>query len=385
MHRESPWEYVLVGGGLQNCLVALALLSKRPEAELLLLERGSSLGGNHIWCFHAGDVSPEARKFVDPLVVRRWPGYDVFFPRRERGLEEPYAAVTSERLDQVVRERIGAAPRAKLLTDADVTAVGRDFVRLSDGSEHRARLVVDARGPERLPLHDRVGYQKFLGLELRLRRPAARDRPVVMDARVPQTDGFRFFYWLPFEPDRVLLEDTYFSDGPELDLPGLRQGILDYAREAGLEVAEVEREEVGVLPLPTRHVAAPRAESPLIAGYQGGWFHPTTGYSFPMALRLAEVLALGPPDQVFGAEWTRLVAGHRAGLRYALLLNRMLFGAFRPEDRYHVLERFYGLPVETIRRFYALTLTGADRARILVGRPPRGFSLRRALTSRTFP
>jgi lycopene beta-cyclase len=157
MQTETPWDYVLVGGGLQNCLMALALLAERPETELLMLERGPGLGGNHIWCFHAGDVSSEARGFVDPLVVRRWPGYDVFFPGRERRLEESYAAVTSSRLDQVVRARIQAAPRARIMTGVEVTAVGRDFVRLSDGSEHRARLVVDARGPEGLPLHGVVG------------------------------------------------------------------------------------------------------------------------------------------------------------------------------------------------------------------------------------
>jgi lycopene beta-cyclase len=385
MIPRAQWDYVLVGGGLQNCLMALALLTERPEAALLLLERGPVLGGNHIWCFHAGDVSAKAERFVGPLVVRRWPGYEVLFPGRQRQLDEPYAAVTSSRLDQVVRERVQAAPRTELLTGVEVTSVGRDFVRLSDGTEHRARLVVDARGPEGLPLHGVVGYQKFLGLELRLRAPAARDRPVVMDARVPQTDGFRFFYWLPFEPDRLLLEDTYFSDSPDLDLAALRRGILDYAREAGLEVAEVEREERGVLPLPTRHVPVPSGRSPLIGGYQGGWFHPTTGYSFPMALRLAELVAASPPEQVFGVDWRGLVARHRADLRYALLLNRMLFGAFRPEDRYHVLERFYGLPVDTIRRFYALTLTRADRFRILCGRPPRGFSWQRALASQALP
>ena len=35
---------------------------------------------------------------------------------------------------------------------------------------------------------------------------------VVMDATVPQEDGFRFVYALPLDPDRVLVEDTYFSD-----------------------------------------------------------------------------------------------------------------------------------------------------------------------------
>jgi lycopene beta-cyclase len=59
----------------------------------------------------------------------------------------------------------------------------------------------------------------------------------------------------------------------------------------------------------------------------------------------------------------------------------MLFGAFAPQERYHVLERFYRLPESTIRRFYALETLAMDRARILCGRPPRGFSLRRLLAS----
>jgi hypothetical protein len=48
------------------------------------------------------------------------------------------------------------------------------------------------------------------------------------------------------------------------------------------------------------------------------------------------------------------------------------FEGFPPEERVHVFERFYRLPADTIARFYALTLTRADRLRILCGRPPQG-------------
>jgi lycopene beta-cyclase len=69
-------------------------------------------------------------------------------------------------------------------------------------------------------------------------------------------------------------------------------------------------------------------------------------------------------------------------MRYCFWLNRLLFGAFAPEQRFEVLQRFYGLPADTIRRFYALELTRLDRTRILCGRPPRGFSALRLLQSR---
>ena len=39
----------------------------------------------------------------------------------------------------------------------------------------------------------------------------------------------------------------------------------------------------------------------------------------------------------------------------------------------------FRLPESLVRRFYALELTALDRARILVGRPPRGMSLRAAV------
>ena len=52
------------------------------------------------------------------------------------------------------------------------------------------------------------------------------------------------------------------------------------------------------------------------------------------------------------------------------MLSTMLFGAASPKGRYKVLERFYHLPQGLIERFYAGRSTWADRARILVGKPP---------------
>jgi lycopene beta-cyclase len=54
----------------------------------------------------------------------------------------------------------------------------------------------------------------------------------------------------------------------------------------------------------------------------------------------------------------------------------MLFLAAEPPERRAVLERFYRLPESVIARFYAGSTTAADKARILIGRPP--VSLRRA-------
>lgn len=373
------YDYLLIGGGLQNALIAQALLTRSPEVRLCLVEKEQELGGNHLWCFHSADVSAEGRALVDPLVVRRWPGYRVRFPRLERRLASPYAAISSERLAQVVRGTFARHPSSRLVFGRGAHSVHERGARLSDGEEIRARVVIDARGPEAHPRAGVLGYQKFVGLELELEQPTTLDEPVVMDATVPQSDGFRFVYTLPFSATRVLVEDTYFSDDAALDRPALRARALAYARSAGFGNVRIVREESGILPLPARS-SAPRSGSPLVAGYAGGWFHPTTGYSLPVAVRLALHIAASTPETLFDARFDALVREHARQQRYAFLLNRLLFEAVPEGARRNVLERFYRLPEASIARFYALSTTALDRARIICGRPPRGLSIGRALT-----
>lgn len=376
------FDYLLVGGGLGNALIALSLFESRPGARVCLIERSAGLGGNHLWCFHQGDVEEAEHRYLSQLTTVRWPRYEVRFPDRSRTLEQAYAAVSSQRLDEVVRFAFAARPGSQLLLGRRAVSTTADSVSLDDGSLLRADVVVESRGPENFSAGERTGYQKFLGLELKLRRPCPIEHPLLMDALLPQLDGFRFMYALPLAPDRVLLEDTYFSDTPELDRARLTSEILAYAQKHGFDVEAVLREETGVLPLPTRMPRRdnPAPGGPFVAGYQGGWFHPVTGYSFPMAARVARAIAQTGKVALRAQVWPALVRQQRAQLRFCLFLNKLLFGAFEPEQRRNVIERFYGLPADSVRRFYAMTLTHADRARILCGRPPRGLSLGRALS-----
>jgi len=371
-------EYLLAGGGLQNSLIALALLEQRPDTRLLLIEREPQLGGNHTWCFHTGDVPAQARPWMDRLVVKRWACHDVCFPRHRRRLQQEYSAVTSARLHEVVSERVRRAPHARLLR-ASVRATEPGGVTLEDGTRRRGQLVIDARGPTRHPATPARAVQKFLGLELQVAPGGVPEFPVLMDATVEQIDGFRFVYLLPWATDRVLLEDTYYSTSAELDRSSIARRILDYAEQRGMVVQRVLREESGVLPLPLRPELPSATRGLILAGYAGGLFHPTTGYSLPVAVRFALHIASRPARAALDTGYADWIAGHRRQVRYAVWLNRLLFEAFAPEHRRHVLERFYRLPPATIRRFYALETTPLDRARILCGKPPTGFSLSRLL------
>jgi lycopene beta-cyclase len=368
-------DYLLVGGGLQNALIASALTHHQPTARVAVVEQAARLGGNHLWCFHALDVPEPSVPFVEPFVVRRWPTYRVRFPSYERALDEPYAAVTSDAVHERLSD-LAAAGRLGLVLGRAARTIEPGRVELESGEKLTARVVIDSRGPERFARHEAIGYQKFLGLELEVTPESAPAEPTLMDCSVEQVDGLRFFYVLPLAPGRVLVEDTYFSDHPNLDVTALEAEILAYSERNGLVVRAIARRERGVLPLPARAAVIREYDARLLrAGYQGGWFHPTTGYSFPLAVRVATIVATSSEGEL-AERLGELAARTARQQRFASLLNRMLFRGFVPERRRAAFERFYRLPPETVRRFYALSLTSADRARIVCGRPPRGLSAR---------
>jgi lycopene beta-cyclase len=362
-------DIAILGGGLAGGLIALALARHRPELRLLLVDQGAHFGGNHVWSFFASDIAPGDEWLVEPLIAARWAGYEVRFPAHSRALSTAYRSATSERLDMALR---AALPAEALKTGAVVGEVWQDGV-IIDGARMSVGGVIDARGPCGLP-GMAGGWQKFLGQMLRLDRPHGLAHPIVMDATVEQIDGYRFVYCLPFSATDIFVEDTYYADDPALDLPALRARIVDYAATQGWSVAEVVREETGVLPVVASgdfEAFWPR-DAPSRAGSRAALFHPLTSYSLPDAVRFATQICRLPDlsgAALAEASYTCAQSHWRRGSFYRML-TRMLFGAAEPAKRYKMLERFYRLPEPLIQRFYAGRSTGADAVRVLAGRPP---------------
>jgi lycopene beta-cyclase len=187
-----------------------------------------------------------------------------------------------------------ALPADALMLGARALSVSPTAVVLASGERIEATGVIDARGAGDLSQFE-LGWQKFLGRELRLEAPHGRDRPTIMDAKVPQLDGFRFVYSLPFAPDRMFVEDTYFSEVGKLSVSTLRKRVDGYAAAQGWTIAECLREEQGVLPITMGgdFQAYWHSGGRGIAkiGMRAGLFQPATGYSLPDAVRSAVRLA----------------------------------------------------------------------------------------------
>lgn len=375
--EPSPLDFLLVGGGLANALIALAVLEQRPDARILLVEREQRVGGEHTWCFHEQDVPAKLAEVIDGLIEFRWAGYEVRFPRFQRKLGCPYRGFGAERLARRVEEAFAKARNAELRLGTSVSGVGQGSVLLESGERLRARWVIDARGPRPEQTRGRSGYQIFVGHEVLLTAPHGLTVPIVMDATVEQVGGYRFVYVLPLGERRLLVEDTVFADGPELDEALFAERLGIYMRLAGWRVEDVVRQERGVLPMEfTGCGPEPMGSGLLRVGYGGGWVHPATGYSFPLAARLAARVAACEDLDKLPDALAPLANEVAVQSRYGRFLNRLLFRWYGPESRVDVFRRFYRLPEELISRFYALRMLRRDRFRILVGRPPRGLSIR---------
>lgn len=360
-------DIAIVGGGLAGGLATLALARRRPDLDVRLVEPGP-VGGNHLWSFFDGDVAARDRWLIEPLIAHRWSGYEVAFPAYRRAIAMPYNSIDSETLAEAVAALL---PPERLIAKA-ATRLAPQSVLLEGGDRLAARHVIDARGIGDLTGVD-CGWQKFVGQALRVAGGHGLTQPVVMDATVDQIGGYRFVYCLPFDAETVFVEDTYYGDSADLDVGEVRGRIADYAAAQGWSVTEVAREETGWLPVVMAgdfDAIWPRDDAVARIGVRAGRFHATTGYSLPDAVRTAAALLALVDRADLGARLRTDAAKAWQRQRFYRMLGAMLFRAAEPAERYRIFQRFYRLSPALIARFYAGASSGADRLRLLSGRPP---------------
>ncbi len=373
-------DVAIIGGGLAGGLIALALLRQRPELRLALIESGERLGGDHRWSWFAGDLSEEGDALLDSFRQSTWDsGYDVRFPQYQRTLATGYRSLSSADF-AVGLTRLLPPEAIRLKCYASV--LDAEGVTLASGERIPARAVIDCRAFEPSP-HLTGGWQVFMGRHVQLDQPHGIERPVIMDASVDQLapsgggNAYRFVYVLPLGAHDVFVEDTYYADSPLIDRSALSSRLDAYCRRYGWEHGRIVGNEAGVLPVIDggnfrAYRDSHRIAGVALAGARGGFTHPLTSYTLPIAVDNA--LAIAREVDLTGAQLAAFSEArarqHWNRTRFYRRLARMLFGAAEPARRRDIFENFYKLPEALIERFYAARSTPLDRMRIMLGKPP---------------
>ena len=361
--NHDKWDCIILGGGLAGSLFFYALRKKQPELKVLLIEKDSSLGGNKTWSFHETDL-PNNCDWIRPLISKTWNSYEVIFPKYKRLIESPYHSIKSDDLSEKILKEYSES----ILLNTYALSFDRQNVNLNNGDIYSATEVIDCTGWKAAP-EGPFGYQKFIGLDIKTKSKHGLTYPILKDASVPQTDGYRFFYVLPWSDDELLVEDTYYSNSPELDSETIKKEILAYT-EKRWSIHSILRSESGSLRLPLNtNLSIQNSDKNISIGASSEIYQPVTGYTFPETILRVHLLTSSNIS-----EWkntlSSLIQKQKGNQTYLRILNRMLFLAAEPKDRYKVLERFYTFSPELISRFYKGQLLLKDKVRILCGKPP---------------
>ncbi|TDJ44353.1 MAG: lycopene beta-cyclase CrtY [Gammaproteobacteria bacterium] len=367
----SNTDLILVGGGLANTLIALRLAEIQPSLNVVMLEQAPDLGGRHTWSFHGSDLTAAEHEWIKPLITYNWGNTTVRFPELDRILPGSYHSITSEQLAQVADDKIGD----RIWCDTSVFDTRPDGVTLADGTKISATAVIDGTGATSSP-HLDVRFQKFVGWIVELESPHGLTDPIIMDATMIQDDGYRFFSTLPFSENILLIEETHYSDGPSIETERYGDEIARYATSEGWRIVDLLRTEEGVLPITLGgniHAYWDEDPTPVArSGLRAALFHPSTGYSLPSAVALADKLAT--LEDWSAASVYHCTRQHSTALwqhtAFYRAMNRRLFLAAEPAQRRQIMQRLYGLDEGLIARFYAGQNTLFDKARILAGKPP---------------
>ena len=371
---------VVAGAGLSGLMLAWKCLSSNSQVSVTIIDSKSVIGGDHTWSFNISDVNPSLHKWLNPFIEYTWEKYDVKFNGSSRRLNIPYCSGNSNSLRACVEPFIKSG-RLKLILDTKVIKMTRSEVFICNGKKITGDYIFDARGFT-FDKSIKLGFQKFYGITIETKKPHGLKYPIIMDATVPQYDGYRFIYCLPFSQNKILIEDTYYSDGNNFHEGEYNKRINEYIETKNWIEHKVIRVEKGILPIALSvdikliEKLETKYNEPIKIGMRGNFYHPVTGYSLPEAVRLADKVSafINETNKNNSLEISSKIRKYKLHTykrdKFFRLLNRLLFRAAVSSKRHFVLERFYTLSENLIKRFYSGNIYKKDMLRILIGKPP---------------
>lgn len=348
---EKP--VIIIGGGIWGSLLSLRLRKLHPEILFELHEPGERLGDGLSYSFHPPDVSPEHFELLRPFLSRHWSKFNVEFPGFAKKFEDDYCFIHHRDLSNHLENLI---PPQHLFFHSEITI---------EEALRRGAFVIDTRP---LGYFKAIGYQKSLGVHLKLDEGHGLEEPVSVDARVEQKESFRFLQFLPLSSNEIFVKDTRYSARPSLYSEYFEEDILMDCTLRGLKVSEVLHREQDFRKIPGERFIAENSQRVIRLE---GFYHDLTGDVLPDALRLIERMVQTSFRYGELKEVIRNYHSERESKKRILrTLNRLLYQQTSPcSERYLYLQSLYQLPRRVREKFYAGDLEVQDLIRALIQKP----------------
>ncbi len=278
------YDYIITGGGASGLSLVYHLLqSSLRDRRILIIDKVAKYQNDRTWCFWEAEPGP-----FDQIVYKQWQDLSFFTDQvQQQDYIAPYTYKMIRGIDfyQFMDKVIDGAPNVERIQGA-VAAIrneGDQVIVTANGQEYRAPWCfnsilfqpIEKEGSNYLDQH-------FKGWVINTKEPQFDpDKATLMDFRLPQMGETRFFYVLPFDQHRALVELAIFSN----DL--WTQKAYDEAIEQYLQTHlniyrpdfDVEETEFGVIPM-TDYAFRQKEGRIIHIGTAGGHTKASTGYTF---------------------------------------------------------------------------------------------------------
>jgi len=285
---ESDYTYIIVGAGAAGLQLALAINrdSFFNHCNILIIEKENIQRKDKRWSFWENGVG-----HWDELIYQSWSNASFYGPTAKRlqfNLEPyTYKSLHSSDFNQFAKEQIAQSTNISLII-GDVVNVsqnkGRAIVRTLEkeyscthcfDSRIQADWNKDEKGHTTL-------WQHFKGLTIEFEQKTFDSSEfTMMDFRLRHLDSTSFFYVLPTDENRALVEFTLFTKdvfnrSEDYD-QYLQNYISTYISQNSYSIMDIEE---GKIPMTTFPFHKKNKEHITKIGTAGSWVRPSTGYSF---------------------------------------------------------------------------------------------------------
>ncbi|QHT68301.1 lycopene cyclase [Rhodocytophaga rosea] len=366
----EKFDFIIAGAGCAGLSLAYHL-SQSPlqHKSILLIDKAPKTQNDRTWCFWENKPNP-----FEDLVYRQWPVVDFYGTDFHATLPlEPYQYKMIRGIDfyQYVQQHLQPYTTIKFVY-GNILAIYDESKGAAvnvDGKIYEADFVFSSlynwqNQPKKAGNHYLL--QHFKGWEVQTETdffdPA---KATLMDFRIEQEKETRFFYVLPLDKRRALIEFTVFS-GNLLPADIYTAQLQAYVKEyLHLPAYRVVHEEFGVIPMTDHQFPRTTGKHIIHIGTAGGQTKASTGYTF---LRIQQqTQAIVESLVKTGEPYVSSLAPGRYNIYDSLLLNIMVKNRHSVKDIFTVL--FKKNKPGTILKFLDERTTFAEDLKIMSTTP----------------
>ncbi len=261
----KEFDYIIIGGGCAGLSLAyeLEINNKLKEKTLAIIETRQEYKRDKTWSFW----KVTDHNFED-CVIKSWNSFTI---NTLEGFHElsnksfPYQSINSEKFYKKINSRLSLNPNVSLF---------KNLNEINSKNSLIFNSVLESK------LDKSKLWQHFQGIEIETSKDIFDDEIVnLMDFNCDQKNDVHFFYTLPFNKNRALIETTWLSDLEDQSLMNYDFQLKNYIKNnLGIKNYKINFKEKGAIPL--FYPSFNNNDKNIKIGSAGGMTRLSTGYTF---------------------------------------------------------------------------------------------------------